>query len=299
MINVSHSNSLPQDTQSSFIQVNHTKLFCQTMGKGPPLIILHGGPGLSQDYLLPQMSRLAAHHFLVFYDQRGSGRSDDEKNLTRINLNTFVEDLEEVRQKFNLKRVSILGHSWGAFLAMKYAISHPKVVDKLILVSSMPASNKDFALSIEECNRRLQPFMKEVEQIVNSKEFLEQDPGTLADHLRMIFRSYCFNPQDADKLNLSTSYQAHINYLKVAEIFEKTLFANPFDLYDNLKKLSCKTLFIHGNEDPFSLAFAKKAHITIKNSQFEIIKDCGHFPYIEKPQEFFKLLNKFLVADKE
>ena len=87
-----------------FIEVDGAKLFCRTAGEGDPLIVLHGGPGLSQDCLLPQMMQLAKNHFVIFYDQRASGQSEGALDPESINLDRFVEDLGSV-----LKRLSIVG----------------------------------------------------------------------------------------------------------------------------------------------------------------------------------------------
>jgi proline iminopeptidase len=290
----SPSFSIPADTKQVFVETNHAKLFCQVMGRGVPIIVLHGGAGLSQDYLLPQMSKLAEDHLVIFYDQRGGGRSEDGNGSAYLRLDVFVEDLEAIRKEFGLKKVCILAHSWGGFLGMQYAISHPESVDKLILMNSMPASSEDFALFVKEFCRRTAPFQKELEKLKNSHEFAVGDPHTVESYLKILFRTYCRNAQKADELHLRASPQANRNWVKTGEIFEQTLCSNPFDLRNDLKKLSCRTLIIHGDQDVVPVSTAENIHKNIPNSQLVVMKDCGHFPYVEKPEEFFRLLNTFL-----
>lgn len=101
-----------------FIKTNDAQIFCRVFGKGEPIIVVHGGPGLSQDYLLPQMAKLAQTNLVIFYDQRGCGLSTGAINEDSIQIKTFVDDLEAIRKSFGYKKVTVLGHSWGGFLAM-------------------------------------------------------------------------------------------------------------------------------------------------------------------------------------
>ncbi|MBK5188196.1 MAG: alpha/beta fold hydrolase, partial [Gemmatimonadaceae bacterium] len=92
----------------------------------PRLLVLHGGPGASHDYLLPQMLELASDHRLIFYDQRGGGRSrsDDRSPIT---WQTHVEDLaalvRELSRELSLEPLTLVGYSWGGLLALLYSIA--------------------------------------------------------------------------------------------------------------------------------------------------------------------------------
>src|SRR5689334_25334865 len=90
------------------------------------------------------MDRLADSYRLVYYDQRGRGRSRGELRLDEIGIERYVEDLDGVRRHLRLDTVAILGHSWGGFVAMHYALAHPERVSDLILLNSVSASNDDF-----------------------------------------------------------------------------------------------------------------------------------------------------------
>ncbi len=118
-------NGTTEQVNELFIDSEGSTIFCRTIGKGKPLIVIHGGPGSGQDYLLPQFYDLAKNNFVIFYDQRGAGRSTGEINEDSMAISVFVKDLEVLRKAFNFDRVSLLGHSWGGFVAMHYAIEHP------------------------------------------------------------------------------------------------------------------------------------------------------------------------------
>jgi proline iminopeptidase len=111
--------------KEGFVSVRNGKLFYRMPGKGVPLVVVHGGPSLNQDYLLPQLYKLAENNLVIFYDQRGSGRSLETKlDEKYINIDQFVEDLETLRISLGFDKFILMGHSWGGLLAMKYAVEH-------------------------------------------------------------------------------------------------------------------------------------------------------------------------------
>ncbi len=243
------------------------------------------------------MEKLAENHLVIFYDQRGSGSShggDDPGDLT---IDMFVRDLDAIRKHFGFKKVSILGHSWGGFLAMQYAISHPEAVDKLILLNSMPATSEDVTLFLQEWSKRMGPFMEDLGKIEASDKFAAGDPATMEEFLKMSFRTYCATSQKVEDLNLKMSPQAAKNWIKTSGAFKETLFAKAFDLTEPLKKLPCKTLIVHGDKDPIPVVAAKYLNDNIPHSQFVVIEDCGHFPYVEQPEQLFVILNEFLKSE--
>lgn len=283
--------------KDGFIQIENAEIFYRAIGKGKPLIVLHGGPGLTQNYLLPQLYKLAEDNFVIFYDQRGCGQSTGEINSGTINIETFVADLDAIREALNFNTVSILGHSWGGFLAMQYAIAHPDHVEKLILSNSLPASSEEITLFCQEWTRRMSPYQKELEAIHQTLEFAEGNPAIMEKMYRIIFKTYCYNPNSADLLSLYMSPTASINGAKVYENFRLNIFEKSFNLHESLKSLQIPTLVLHGDTDPIPPVTAQKIHESIENSEYVLMKDCGHFPYVEDQDMYFKQLKTFLIKD--
>lgn len=276
------------ELSQKYVKADGAELFCQFDGKGDPLVVIHGGPGLSQDYLLPQMARLSENYFVIFYDQRGSGRSTGELKESG-NLETFMNDIEAIRKEFGFEKISILGHSWGGFVAMKYATIHPNSVKRLVLVTSMSACYEDFKLFLEEWNKRMAPYKSQLESITNNSCFSEGDPTLHEQLLKLIFATYFFNPNKVCELTLSMSRKAALNGIEARKIFNDEV--KDYDLLSDLGQLYLPTLIIHGDSDPNPLQSATHIHTAIKNSKLVVIKECGHFPYIEQPETFFKLLS--------
>src|SRR5215204_1866071 len=106
------------------VLTDRARLYCRTVGKGRPIIVLHGGPDFDHHYLLPEMDRLADSFCLIYYDQRGRGRSAEGVAPEDVSIDSEIEDLDSVRRHFGLDSVTVLGHSWGGLVAMEYATRH-------------------------------------------------------------------------------------------------------------------------------------------------------------------------------
>ena len=99
--------------QEGYVDANGVLIYYQIIGHGAPLMIVHGGPGVAHDYLMPYLLPLARGNKLIFIDERGSGRSEKLENTTQYIVENMVEDMESVRQALHLGKISLMGHSFG------------------------------------------------------------------------------------------------------------------------------------------------------------------------------------------
>src|SRR3989441_2668385 len=127
----------PTPTVAATVELDGVRLFTRRAGDGPPVVVLHGGPGAHHDYLLPQYDLLARGRTLLYYDQRGGGRSPVGRD-TPVGWREHVADLEALRRHWSIDRLTLLGYSWGGLLAVLYWLEHPERVDRLALVSPAP-----------------------------------------------------------------------------------------------------------------------------------------------------------------
>ena len=126
--------------KEGFVDSHGALIYYMSVGRGAPLMIVHGGPGASHDYFLPYLLPLMRTNRLVFIDERGSGKSsklDDPKQYTVANM---VEDIEAVRQALNLGKISLLGHSFGGVLVQAYAFKYQQNLSHLILGSTFSST---------------------------------------------------------------------------------------------------------------------------------------------------------------
>ena len=115
---------------------NGVRLFYRLLGTGrDTLVIIHGGPGLSFEDFGHELDPLASRgHALLFYDQRGAGRSTLVHDSAGLQAPRFADDLEAVRRHFKLKSLNTLSHSWGPAVVALYATSHPERLGRTILL---------------------------------------------------------------------------------------------------------------------------------------------------------------------
>src|SRR6266568_1579018 len=128
--------------QQGFVDAHGVLIYFMAMGKGSPLVIVHGGPGASHDYFLPYLLPLARNHRLIFIDERGSGRSQRLQDLSQYTVEAMVEDLEDVRVALNLGKIDLLGHSYGGVLVQAYALKYQQNLTHLILGSTFASTHE-------------------------------------------------------------------------------------------------------------------------------------------------------------
>src|SRR5437588_7967086 len=152
--------------QEGFVDANGLMLYYLTMGRGEPLLILHGGPGASHDYFLPYLLPLARQHRLIFLDERGSGRSQKLQDASGYTIENMVEDVEAVRRALNLGKITVFGHSYGGALAQAYALKYQGHLSHLILAStwsSTKAMNEVFVRMKQNMTNELRDRIAKLE----------------------------------------------------------------------------------------------------------------------------------------
>lgn len=271
-------------------------LFCQASGEGSPVVVVHGGPGLSQDYLLPQMEKLSDHHKVIFYDQRGCGRSAGESEDTPITMKTYLDDLDALISQLGKEKVSLVGHSWGGYIAMRYALEHPEKVDKLVLSNSMPACSQDLQLLFDNFVKLMAPDLMKLDEIKNSNAFKAGDPEVHKAYYRLFFSKYFHNPDMIEQLNLPFTADSALKSISTGDTLRNEVFFTPYDYRSQLGALSMPALIIHGVSDVIPEAVSETFYHSIPDSKLVVMPECGHFPYIEKPKSYFEILEDFLLS---
>src|SRR5919112_6126296 len=164
--------------RASIAEVRGVEIFVRRIGTGPPAVVLHGGPGAHHDYLLPGFDDLADGRELIYYDQRGGGRSPVPRDVP-VGWTEHVADLDALRAEWGLQRMAIAGYSWGGLLALLYALEHAERVERLALVSPAPpwrTARESFEAHFSRLN--LDPELQEARRALRESGLREQDPST-------------------------------------------------------------------------------------------------------------------------
>jgi proline iminopeptidase len=283
--------------KDTLLAVNGTKLYIKEAGTGSPIIVVHGGPGLNHSYFLPHLASLAKKHRLIFYDQRACGNSSGNLDSTQMNLHLFVEDIEAIRNNLNLGKILILAHSWGGLVAMKYASKYSNNINSLILSNSVSPKFGEFE---KETNLRLKVRIPKEDsilltEILKSPEFKSGNLEAYTRLFKLSFKPSFYYSSSLEKFQLLLPSD-FLNKRKVLFFMSKELSA--YDFYEELKNISCNTLIIHGDYDGMPLELSKKIHANITNSKLAIIKNAGHFPFVDRPKEYVNVITQFLKKTK-
>jgi proline iminopeptidase len=274
--------------------IDGTQLYCKSIGTGIPLVILHGGPGLDHSYFLPQMEKLADTYELIFFDQRGCGRSSVRLDSSAMTLDALVEDIDRVRDAYNLNTMNLMGHSWGGLLAMFYAIKHGDRLNSLILVNSTPPTSELRSASfkiIEQRATREDSLAQAA--LAQTTEFKRRDPAAMQKYFRLLFRGTFRNRSMADELTLTfgPDYGARS---RLIQYLAKDRQLQTYDLLSRLAAITCPVLIVGSDFDLSPPGANEAIHSRIEGSRYVVIKNCGHFPFIEAPAQFFPLIRDFL-----
>lgn len=264
--------------KESYVDVEAANLYCRFSGKGEPVIILHGGPGLSMDYLLPGLEKLAQDNLVVFYDQRGNGTSSGVISAEYMTLEVFTNDLCAVVEHFHFDKFRLIGHSWGAYLAMVYAIAHGDKISELTLLNPIP---------VHGTTDENDPYERMIQQILDCDE---TDNTAMISTYRETLGRFFYNPSDFYKLGFeSMGAEWLMRSARIHKLFENNFFRMPHDLRNSLKKLTVPTKIIHGIEDVVPESVSLDIQLAIPNSKVIKLKS-GHFPHVEIEESLLKVL---------
>jgi proline iminopeptidase len=294
----SHLQSDQPAPLDGYLPVENARLYYREIGQGQPIILLHGGPDFDHTYFLPDMDRLSDSFRLIYYDQRGRGKSAAHVQPEDVSLESEMQDLESVRDYFRLESAAVLGHSFGGLLAMEYAIRHPGRVSHLILMNTAPASYDDWMLLRQDRRNTTAGDLEKMQVLSSTPEYESGDPDTVGEYYRIHFSAAVRQPEHLERLiqRLRSSFTKE-GILKARAIEdrldEETRLSCEFDLLPQLGRLNIPTLVIHGDSD--FVPVECDAHIAraIPKARLVVLRECGHFSYLECPDQLRQAISDF------
>ena len=284
---------IPAPRESGFTTTTEVPLYWVKYGPAgrSPMLVLHGGPGAHHDYLLPQMLELAKDREVIFYDQRGGGKSrnDDREPVT---AQTHVRDLEAVIAELALDPLSLVGYSFGGLIALLCAIeragSSAPALARLILIDPAPA-NRQYRSRFEKefARRQAGPEISRLRDELEASGMRESDANAYRQRrFELSVAGYFADPARASDLTP----------FRVIGRIQQSVWDSlgEYNLVEQLGAVTAPTLVVHGREDPIPLESSREVADALPNGRLVVIDDAGHVPYVEQPEALFAAIGEFL-----
>jgi proline iminopeptidase len=255
-------------------------------GSATPVIVANGGPGLSHIYMLQNDTwpRIAHNRQVIFYDQRGTGKSKRVSADASFGMDAQVADLEAVRAKFGFQKFDLVGDSYGGLLAMAYAAAHPEHIEKLILSDSAAPAWKDIV-------RVLPDVFPDVLEQIAAREKNSSGTDTADQRIRDHFLMLFYSEANRD------AYLAGVKDLEsvpqVSAAVQKA--TRTLDLTPELPKFKFPTMVITGRYDMnVTPLTAWNIYKAIPGAKFVVFEKSGHLPSYEEPDKYVQVVDAFL-----
>jgi proline iminopeptidase len=279
------------------------RLFYRIAGSGADtLVAIHGGPGVDLESIAGDFTPLTARHTVIFYDQRGAGRSTLPTDTTTLSAVQQIADLESVRRHFGIDRLTLIAHSYGPLLAATYAIAHPDHVRRMILMGPVPPRRGDFwARFAKNSAARMDSTLQR--QSADANRRLQR--ATTDDEIRSACRDYwraAMVPRLAEptrtlpmiRSDLCASDARGIRFgLTTTNRLVMGSYGD-WDLRPQLRTLRAPTLVIHGEQEAIPMDLVEEWVSTLPNAMLVRVPRAAHFAYAERPDVVWPAVEAFL-----
>lgn len=292
--------------QEGFVDAHGVMIYYKILGRGEPLLIVHGGPGASHDYFLPYLLPLARHNQLVFIDERGSGRSEKLEDPSGYTVENMVEDVEAVRQALGLGKISLLGHSYGGVLAQAYALKYQANLSHLVLGSTFASTkglNEVFVRMKEKMSPELRDRINKMEAdgLYGHGLPYEQNRYTTGYMVAAWGEGYFpylyhnrpdanYDPQENGKMSWDLyreMWGSHGEFVIDGNL-------KSVEYTDRLATIKVPTLILVGDHDESDPSLSEAMHAKIAGSKLVILPSSGHMTFVDQPGMFLKAVDDFL-----
>jgi proline iminopeptidase len=277
-------------------------LFYRTVGAGPDvLVMIHGGPGMDSGYMVPDFAPLAAHHRLVFYDQRGAGKSERLRDDPALfAMARHVADLEALREHLGLARMTLVAHSFGPAIAASYAIAHPDRVARMIFLGPVPPRQGEFEARYgKTLESRLTADQRA--EMARLEDAMLHGPDPVAacraywaigvvprvDRPELASRvtgDFCSSGPDAIRAGMGVAGPRTSEQL------------GAWDFRAGLAKVAAPTLIIHGETDAIPMDLVEEWTAALPAAKLLKVPGASHFPYVERPDLVWPAIEQFLSS---
>ena len=273
------------------MSIRGISLNVKVMGKGYPLVLMHGGPGADL-YTLMAFKPCADQFKLVFYDHRCNGRSEggDVSSMTMENL---TADADALRQALGFEKWAVLGHSFGGYVALEYALRYPQNLSHLLLMDTGAANSWAQEKAPQELAKR--GFSPEIVDLARRYFNGQIEPKEMFPSLMRLSKAY--NPYtNLSQLPQMLFWGLQTKLQPETFVYSESHFLKGWTVMDLLGEIKVPTLVMAGRQDfIYPPEHQEELAAAIPNARLVIIDRAGHNPHDEQPAETLKAVREFLA----
>ncbi|ACM29717.1 proline iminopeptidase-family hydrolase [Rhizobium rhizogenes] len=283
------------------VEVDGRKVIAYSFGSGAETVFcLNGGPGLPCDYLREAHSCLVDRGYrVVAFDQLGTGASDRPTDPALWTIGRYVEETETVRKALGLGKVHMLGHSWGGWLAIDYALTYPENLQTLILEDTV-ADMPHLISELERLRAALGPETVAMMQKHEAQGTYDH-PEYMAAVTILNYRHVCRLPEwpapvrrSLDDWNMGpyATMQGPNEFLYIGNLKD-------WNRIPDLPRMTVPTLITVGEHDELTPACALRMKLAIPNAELKVFANASHMPFYENPGDYYPALLDFLARHRQ
>ena len=278
------------------VVVDGQRVVAYSFGQGDETVFcLNGGPGLDCDYLREAHSCLADHGYrVVAFDQLGTGASDRPADASLWTIGRYVAETEAVRQALGLGRVHLLGHSWGGWLGIDYALAHPQALKTVVLADT----NADMPHLITELERLRAALGPETVAMMQSHEAegTIDHPEYLAAITILDHRHVCRLAEWPAPVKRSIEGWNKAPYVAMQGPNEFLFTGNlkDWNRVPDLHRIAVPVLIAVGRHDEMTPACALRMKLHLPDAELAVFPNSSHMPFYEEPEAYYPVLLRFL-----
>lgn len=290
----------PPAREGYLVTSDSARIFYRVVGNAPDTIIaLHGGPGGDLEQIMPDFGPLTRRHTVIFYDQRGGGRSELPRDTTRLFVARQIADLDELRLFFRLSQTSLVAHSFGPLLAAAYALDHPAAVRRMVFLGPVsPVRDSVFVRMSRTLRSRLDSTQRQQAALASRRM---SDSTADAEAACRAYWDIYMLPRLAEpertrgllKLDLCAGGATALRYRPTTNRVVAQSFGD-WDLRDRLRHLDVPTLVIHGEQDAIPMDLVELWVSALPHAELMRVPRAAHFPYAERPDIVWPAVEAFL-----
>ena len=274
------------------VDIGDCELYVSLLGEGFPILVLHGGPGLDHHEFGDYLDPLADRYQLILVDERASGRSSRPDSATWT-LEQMAADVPALASAMGLDRYAVLGHSYGAFVALQYAVDFPHYSGPVIVSAGLPSSRY-----LESVTAALEAFEpQELRAQVAASWEREPTVATAADFAQLMHDQLPFHfadPRDPRIEDYEMRTREAIYSPEVLRVFAEAGYGG-IEVEDRLGTVARPVLVLAGAHDRTCVPEGGKAIAAgIPGARFVLFEDSAHMMFVEEPELYLRVVREFL-----